>query len=72
MSNQNSSKGNPASKRMSNAKLKVRRAFSWARGEARKAARRKVQDEAHRRNLTTGTSPWKQAKAERYARRHSV
>lgn len=32
-------KGNPAATRMGNAKLKARRASSWARGQRRKAAR---------------------------------
>jgi hypothetical protein len=36
MAGQNGSKGNPASKRMSNVKLKEKRQRSWARGEKRK------------------------------------
>lgn len=39
MANQNSAKGNPASKRMSNSNLKARRERSWKRGQERKAQR---------------------------------
>lgn len=50
MANQNSAKGNPASKRMGNPKLKARRAASWLRGEQRKAVRVETQDAAARGN----------------------
>ena len=43
---QQGQKGNPASKRMSNDKLKARRSRSWNRGKARKMFRR--QDNAER------------------------
>lgn len=43
-------KGNPASKRMGNLKRKDRRARSWARGERRKAERRKNNEARMRAN----------------------
>ena len=67
---QQRTKGNPASKRMGNANLKARRARSWANGEARKAARRDAQDLAHRRNVSEGDSPWARAVATRFRQRH--
>lgn len=69
MSNPSSLKGNPASKRMSNANLKARRASSWNAGEQRKKDRNAAQDAAKRRNQDSGTTPWQQAKAARAARR---
>lgn len=48
MAGNKSAKGNPASKRMSNPRLKARRAECWARGEAKKKKNREEQ-EAHRR-----------------------
>ncbi len=63
-------KGNPASHRMSNANLKAKRAASWSRGEKRKLERAAKQKVAHQVNQSTGTSPWKEAKARRYAKRH--
>jgi hypothetical protein len=64
-------KGNPAHHRMSNDRLKARRARSWARGEARKEARRQAQAAAHARNLARGYTAWDEAKAARKARRGS-
>ncbi len=49
--NNQNSKGNGAAKRMSNPRLKARRAECWARGEARKKARREAQDAAHKANV---------------------
>ncbi len=51
MAGQNSNKGNPASKRMSNPRLKARRAECWKRGEARKASRRAAQEVRHQANV---------------------
>jgi len=57
-----SNKGNPASKRMTNANLKARRARCWARGLKRKAERVKAQEEraaANRRRREEGLpTPW--------------
>jgi hypothetical protein len=44
MATQHGAKGNPAGKRMVNAKRKERRQKSWARGEKRKAERRAAND----------------------------
>ena len=64
-----SGKGNPAHKRMSNSRVKDRRARSYNRGLTRKQERRKRQEEAHKRNVAAGTTPWQQAKAARYVAR---
>lgn len=73
MANTSSSKGNPASHRMSNKVLKERRASSWRRGEDRKALRRKEQEAAERRNRERRAqgllTPWETAKAARTLRR---
>lgn len=70
---ENSSKGNPASHRMSNKVLKERRASSWARGTKRAADRQAAQDEAHKNNLASlrigEATPWQRAKAKRAWRR---
>jgi hypothetical protein len=71
MPNTSSAKGNPASHRMSNPALKARRAGSWMRGQARKAARVAKEKAAHKRNVETGISPWQQAKAARAQRRRA-
>lgn len=57
-----SSKGNPASHRMSNTALKTRRAASWARGKARKAALAKATPKPAKKT-------WEQREAERAQRR---
>lgn len=44
-------KGNPAGKRMMNAKLKEKRKRSWERGEKRKAARRAANEARAQANL---------------------
>lgn len=68
-----SNKGNPASKRMTNANLKARRARSWARGLKRKAERVKAQEEraaANRQRREAGEdTPWQAACKERARRR---
>lgn len=46
-----SSKGNPATKRMGNPRRKARRAECWARGEARKQRRREENEARHQANL---------------------
>lgn len=66
-------KGNPASHRMSNPRLKAARAKSWARGQARKAAARVLVATAERENSAAraagGLTPWEQAQAKRRQRR---
>lgn len=57
-----SNKGNPASKRMTNANLKARRARCWARGQKRKAERVAAQQQreaANRGRRAQGLpTPW--------------
>lgn len=66
-----SSKGNPASKRMTNQNLKLRRASSWARGQERKKQRVAAQEAAHKRNVAAGVTPWEEAvQARKERRRH--
>lgn len=71
MANTNSAKGNPASKRMTNAQRKTRRERSWRNGEERKALRRKEQDERAARNRQLRAAgeptPWERANAHRLA-----
>lgn len=68
MSGQSSNKGNPASHRMTNPNHKATRARSWARGEKRKEARRRAQDERHAANVERlEPTPWEVAKAIRWA-----
>lgn len=45
MASNRAGKGNPASHRMSNEKLKARRARSWARAQVKKARNRAANDE---------------------------
>jgi hypothetical protein len=40
-------KGNPAHKRIGNPAAKIKRERSWARGQAKKAARRALQEAQH-------------------------
>ena len=60
-----SAKGNPASKRMSNAVKKATRARSWARGQRRKADRVKAQEARAEKNRAIrddgGLTPWEVA-----------
>lgn len=77
-------KGNPAHKRMSNEKLKLRRAHSWARGQARKRAliaAQKAREAANKARRQNGElTPWEAVCAvrdgsrrglqEMYAKRH--
>lgn len=51
MAGQGMSKGNGASKRMMNQKLKDKRAASWARGQKRKELRRKANEARAAANL---------------------
>ena len=44
-------KGNPASKRMGNAKLKARRASSWNRAQVKKRKNRELNEARHKINL---------------------
>lgn len=73
MPNTQSSKGNPASKRMSNANLKTRRQNSWNRGQRRKAERIAAQEQRAATNAGRRAdglpTPWEIAKAARAARR---
>lgn len=54
MANTSSAKGNPASHRMGNLRLKSRRAESWSRGERRKEARRKFFEALHKERMENG------------------
>lgn len=58
MSGKNDSrlKGNPAAKRMGNARLKARRAESWARGQEKKAKNRAENEARHQANLAKKNS----------------
>ena len=79
---QEGQKGNPASKRMSNDKLKARRSRSWNRGEARKTLRRKDNEQKRRTNLASASeannlgqtylTPDQTARALRAARREPL
>lgn len=73
MSNGSSAKGNPASKRMSNPKLKAKFARCWENGQRRKKARREAAALAEQRNrelIEAGElTPWQAAKAKAAARR---
>lgn len=75
MADNKSSKGNPASHRMSNAALKERRKKSHLSGEKRKAARREAQKLAEKRNIllldSEKLTPWQEAKAKRAERRNA-
>ena len=51
MAQTNGSKGNPASHRMMNPRLKEKRAKSWKRGEARKVRNREANDARAAANL---------------------
>jgi hypothetical protein len=76
MAGQSSNKGNPASHRMSNSKIKERRARSWLHGENRKTANRKLQETRERKNkeLRAAGKPtaWQMAKQARFAKRHPL
>lgn len=67
-------KGNPASKRMSNAHLAIRRERSWARGQKKKERNRadnKARQVANDNLRAQGQlTPWEKAVFERYAKRH--
>jgi hypothetical protein len=71
-----SSKGNGASKRMSNPNHKATRARSWAKGETRKKARVEAQKqrEAENKKLRAAgqPTPWEQARAARAERRRHL
>lgn len=73
MAGNSGSKGNPASHRMGNKHLKEYRASCWSRQKKRKEARRKAEEERHKRNIQLRKegklTPWEQAKAERSRRR---
>lgn len=51
MAGNNASKGNPASKRMMNPRLKEKRAASWARGERRKKEHRAANELRAQNNI---------------------
>lgn len=76
MANSSSSKGNPASHRMSNKHLEEARARRWRTGQARKRERidRQHQQEIANRALRSAGSPtpWETACAARAARRAHV
>lgn len=52
MANTESSKGNPAAKRMSNPARKARRAISWRRAQQRHQANRQAQEQREKDNRT--------------------
>lgn len=76
MATSKSAKGNPATHRMGNANLKARRARSWARGEARKQANRKANEQraADNRKLRAEglPTPHEVKKAKRRAKRDEM
>lgn len=69
MPQQQKQKGNPASKRMTNANLKARRTASWNRRQKQKEVNRKAQEgreAVNRVNRAEGIpTPWEVARAER-------
>ncbi len=74
--NNSMSKGNGASKRMSNPKLKAKRARCWENSQRRKVARNDRMivaraDNQHSREIGALT-PWEKAKAARADRRRSL
>lgn len=71
MAKNDSAKGNPASKRMSNAHRKAYRALLWTRQERRKDNREVAQLKACERNEARGFTEWDLAKRARHSRRHS-
>lgn len=73
MANTSSSKGNPASHRMSNKHLQEKRKSCWANGEKRKKVRRDLNDAAWKKNKVLRAAgdltPWEAAKMKRRASR---
>jgi hypothetical protein len=59
-------KGNPASKRMSNAHRKEYRKICWIRGERRKGERKMAQLMAAQRNEERGYTEWDIARHNRF------
>jgi hypothetical protein len=55
-------KGNPAHKRMSNLRLKAKRAECWNRGEDRKRKNRADNKEQHEKNVAFGMTHWQAVK----------
>ena len=76
MAKQQGGKGNPASKRMSNARLKVKRARSWSQGQDRKKASRKANDLREQRNRDLRANgrltAWEEAQAKRRQERKAA
>ncbi|MGH7792060.1 MAG: hypothetical protein ACREOB_07055 [Thermodesulfobacteriota bacterium] len=70
---QRANKGNPAGKRMQNVALKVRRAISWKRGQAKKEHNRIEQDKKEHKNNKLRKdgelTPWELSKIARKAAR---
>lgn len=73
MAGNRAGKGNPASKRMGNDKLKARRVSSWVRGQQRKEQNRRENAAAAARNRELREqglpTPWEARKLARKARR---
>lgn len=73
MASGSSTKGNPASRRMSNEANRNRRARSWKNGQERKELRRIEKAEAEKRNKALRAAglptPWEAAKAKARERR---
>lgn len=67
-------KGNPASKRMGNVKLKERRNRSWKRGQDKKAEHRTANEIRFNKNEARRAmgepTPWQHAKNKRWVARH--
>lgn len=76
MANSASAKGNPASHRMSNAKLKAKRARSYETGVKRKDENRKANEAAAARNrqfrADSERTPYEIAKLRRWVRRSEL
>lgn len=54
MANTSSAKGNPASHRMTNVRLKARRSEAWLRGEQRKEKNRAANEALHKAKVANG------------------
>lgn len=76
MANQNSSKGNPASHRMSNPRRKARRAECWLRSQKRKERNRDANEERAAANryarMIGDPTPHEAKKAKRRAKRDEM
>lgn len=67
MAKNDSAKGNPAHKRISNSHRKAYRQALWAKQQRRKELRRRAQAEAAARNKANGFTLWEMARRNRSA-----